>query len=297
MAETASAGPELVPLSQARHGSRRWRGPKSYEFARQYQFVPVVLAEVEITATALPLVFATEPKTGLPQPVALLRLQAQHSPFITSEGRWLAPYIPALLRVHPFSARQAAQDARMELLVDEASGLISDNVHDNRFFDPCGAPSDALQSVVAFFRQYESSARDTRRACKALAELRDTSGQSAFRPLELKGFQSQAFHVLDRKLFDGMDDQHFLALRQAGALQLASAHFIGCQQLAWLRRAETAFEQPVRPQNTRATHAQGLDTVANDVTDFLSAVASAHSADGAAYRPADLDENEVEGNS
>ncbi|MCC5992834.1 MAG: SapC family protein [Rhodobacteraceae bacterium] len=279
---TGLDAPKLVLLSRERHSGLRWRKPEDYGFARAQHHVPLVLAEIEVAAAALPVLFAEDPAGGLPRPVALLRLNADHSPYVTQDGRWLAPYIPALLRVHPFSARPAPQTGqtapRMELLVDESTGLITEDATALRFFDPLGAPSKALEKVVHFFQHYGASTRATRIAMQALAEARSPDGTGLFRALTHRDQAMPGLLGLDRAAFDALDDSTFLKLRATGALPLAIAHFIARTQLDWLDRAERALSQGTQP-NTAPT---GTRTDPNDdVSGFLAALASAQETDNA----------------
>ncbi|MGY6704512.1 SapC family protein [Roseinatronobacter sp.] len=275
--------PALIALSRERHATRRWRKPAEYGFARARRLVPLVLAEIDLAAAAMPLVFAQGADNDLPQPVAVLRLTAETSAYVSDDGRWLAPYIPALLRVYPFSARPAPQDdatgpPRMELLIDEGSGLISDDANDARFFDPYGAPSKALDAVIGFFRHYETSATATRTAMQALTQARTPDGASLFTPLRHGDTVQQGLLALDRAAFDALGDDSFLHLRAAGAIPLAMAHFISRTQLDWLGRAERALAQQPDPPNTAQDSAAG--SAKPDIADFLSALAIAQQNDG-----------------
>lgn len=270
-----SDGPNMVPLSRDRHGACYWQPPPDYAFVRNRASVPVVGAEVEIAATAFPVVFADTPGTDCPRPVALLRLQAETSPFVTTEGRWLAPYIPAILRVYPFTARGRAQDTRLELIVDEGSGLITEIGGGRRFFEADGSTSAALDSVVKFFKAYERSARDTLAVCQVLAQMRDISGRGLFKPLVFNDFRPEGVQVLDRSIFDALDDGRVLALRHAGALPLVMAHFISCHQLSWLSRAETATSRSDYGDMRREMKGAQVASASSDISDFLEAISLA----------------------
>ena len=139
-----------VAISKDRHGGRFWRRFASYAFARDRHSVPIVLAELEPAASAFPLVFRSS-ATGSVEPHALLHLTVgESSPFVASDGTWRGTYVPSILRAHPFAATPAQAGAEMALLVDEASGLITDDPKDEAFFDENGAPSAALEQVIAF---------------------------------------------------------------------------------------------------------------------------------------------------
>lgn len=280
----AVSAPHPVPLSVDRHGMRRWRRFTDYGFARAWQSVPVVLAEAEAVASAMPIVFSGA-DADVPEPVALLRLKHAATPFLDQAGQWLAPYVPALMRAYPFNARPAqGDDGRMILLVDEGGGFVTDNPDDQRFFDPFGAPSDALQAVVGFFQHYETSARATRTACAALA------AEGLFVPLELAGNPADlpsGYWMIARERLSALDDAAFLRLRAAGALDLAHAHFVGRIQIDFLRRAEAALANgavpgaPIAP-TPGLTGNRGNTSYAAEagLSDFLAALAAAQD-DGA----------------
>lgn len=284
--------PDLIVLSRDRHATRRWRKPATYGFARARRLVPLVLAETDAAASGMPLVFAQGEDDALPQPVALLRLHAENSAYVTEDGRWLAPYIPAILRVYPFSARPAVHadnDAppRMELLFDEGSGLLSDDARNTRFFDPYGAPSKALDAVIAFFRQYEASAAATQTAMQALSRARTPDGAGLFTPLRHGDTALSGLLALDRKAFDTLDNDSFLQLRAAGAIPLAMGHFISKTQIDWLARAEYALQQNPDAQTHTAMPHTGSGAPGADISDFLTALATAqHSDMQARFEPA-----------
>ncbi len=260
----------LVPLSPARHGARRWRRLSDYSFARTCQFVPIVLAEAEVAATAMPLAFMRD-RSGRIAPVALMRLHAAHSPFIGPQGQWQAPYIPAILRVHPFSARPSDEtktDGRMVLLVNERTGHVTDNPQDERFFDPFGAPAPALEQVVGFFKHYQANARDTCVAIDALTQSAAADGGSLFQPLQGVGLPDMPEPLgISRAHFAALPDADIGALRESGALGLVMAHFISLHQIGWLDRAEKALTR-----GNAAVDTHNPVTPAPDVNDFLSAL-------------------------
>lgn len=267
----------LVPLSLARHGTKRWRRLSDYSFAGTRRTVPIVLAEAEIAATALPLAFARD-TAGMLMPVALLRLNAAQSPFVGAQGQWQAPYIPAHLRVHPFDARAAEPDqpdSRMVLLVDESTGHVTDDALHERFFDPFGAPAPALEQVVAFFKHYQANMRDTRAAMQALTPLRSPAGEGLFVPLTAPdATQISGLWAVARDRFAALPDASVGALRDTGALGLVMAHLISLNTLTYLDRAEQAMGR-----TTSAAPEQMQAMTAPDVSDFLSALATSQDRD------------------
>lgn len=281
--------PVWVPLTAERHGMRRWRRYSDYGFARHRRAIALVLDEVEAAAAALPVLFGLPELADLPAdprtaadpgpsgpppgliPLALIATEpGGASPFVSDDGRWLTMYVPAALRVHPFAARATGTGAQMALLVDEASGHLTDDVKAERFFDPLGAPSPALETVIGFFRSYAAFAE---RTAAAVAALRGLPGLMVpFAASGLTAAQTQGLWMLDRTVFDALDDASMLGLRPSGALALAHAHFVALRQVAWLRKAEEARELAASRRDAIASPGHGDATAGRDMTDFLAAM-------------------------
>lgn len=255
-----------VAISKERHGGRFWRRFESYAFARELRCVPVVLAEIEQAASAFPLVFRRDAPTGAVEIVALLHLTRDApSPFVSAEGGWRGTYVPSGLRAHPFSATPTGEGGEMALLVDEASGLVTDDPRDEPFFDAGGAPSEALDEVIAFFRTRAASEHATRAACAAL----DAAGLlSPLAPLPgMSEADARGFLAVDAAALGAVTDPALAPLWHGGALGLAQAHRVSLCHAGWIARA------------LRAGMGTGAATTAPaeaGLSGFLDALAAAH---------------------
>jgi hypothetical protein len=280
-------GPARIePLSPARHAGRYWRRFVSYGFARGLRRVPLVLAEVEPVAAAMPVLFAGGPQ-GL-EPVALLRLApGGPSRFISPQGLWLGTYVPSVLRVHPFSAMPAG-DGRMMLTVDEGSGLVTDDPRDEPFFAPDGQLSAATARVVEFFRQREASAGRARVVVARLAELgllRPFSPALIGLASDLTADSWTGLWAANRRRCAGLEDARHLELRRLGALELLQAHLVSLAQVPWLLRAEALRDEEAvglrRPAATLSGPVAAAPEHSEGVRAFLAALAAADGAEAA----------------
>jgi hypothetical protein len=216
----------------------------------------VVLAELDPAAASFPVVFA-EDAQGM-MPVALLHLRrGAASPFVAEDGSWRGTYVPSALRAHPFSASATGAGDEMALLVDEGSGLVTDDPRDEAFFAADGTPSEPLGQVIAFFRTRALSERDTRAACAAL----DEAGLLAIPP--------------DRP--DALPDSALPGLWRSGALRLAQAHRLSLHHASWMARALSAAPGASTP-------APAADAPDSRLSDFLSAVADARDRESGAQK-------------
>lgn len=265
----------LVPISQARHGHRYWRRFSSYDFARVLAEVPVVAEEILHCASAFPLAFRRTP-SGV-APVALLSLiPEQDSPFVSQDGRWLGTYVPSHLRSHPFAAQATGEHDQMALLVDEASGLITDDPRDEPFFAPDGALAPGLAQVVEFFGNRAAALQATQMLCATL-ETMDlftplTSHEGVDLPPGLLG--------IDQAQLKSLPDAHIVLLTRQTTLRLIHAHQVSLQHCLWLDKAGRQMGL------TKDTPAPDTTSPSNDALDgFLSALAQAQENDAVPGQP------------
>jgi hypothetical protein len=230
---------DIVPVRQDRHGRRFWRRFISWEFARAHRTVPIVLGEQEHVAATLPIVFA-QTDSG-PWPVALTRLVGQGAcALVSSCGQWRGSYVPSILRAHPFSS-QRCENGDTELLVNEASGLVTDDREDEPFFDVNGGPSSGLRQVMAFFHERASAENRTRLAMSELC------ARAPLIPLErrqeLPRMDVQGLFIPDRRRIEALGRADLAVLHRCEALALVQAQAVSMHHLPVLAAAEAQLNR------------------------------------------------------
>lgn len=255
-----TATPEFHPLSAERHGDRHWRRVSSYGFAAQQPLLPLAGLELFQAALALPVAFV--PQDGGFSCVAVVGTRDGECLYVAPDGRWLAGYMPAKLRSYPFGLA-ALEGDQFALCMDEASGLLSSSPQDEPFFQD-GKLAPALQRVLEFLGQIQTSQAVTQRACAALQThgllkpwaitLQDAAG--AQRKVE-------GLFCVDEAALNKLEDSAFLALRRCGALALAYAQLMSMshiQALGTLAGArDRALAAKTAPMKLPTTAAGDLD--------------------------------------
>ena len=265
----------IVPVTPERHGNRFWARFADFGFARGLDSLPLSRAELAEAAALYPIAFAGP--VDAPEPRLILGLaQAGTNDFVTGDGQWVLPYIPAALRAYPFSARPAAQ-GQLALHVDEDSGLISGVPGNEAFFLPNGQPSPALHNVTQFLIRRSAEEHAARSAAAALA------GAGLLIPLAPRGRltaeRAAGLWQVDPAALEALPDDRVLPLWQAGALGLAQAQVISLQHCSrQLRVAQAGTDG-----STESARSSGADP---GVSGFLDALAEAQHADaGFGYGP------------
>jgi len=257
----------LFPVSVARHKQRYWRRFSSYSFAKDMQECPIVNTEVLTAAAAFPIVFKVI--DGDIQPITLLSLRSdQPSPFVSADGRWLACYVPSILRCYPFQAgptKDGLDGSR--LFVDETSGLVTNDPDDERFVVD-GQLSPALCAVRSFLENRHAAEEETLRLCRGLV------ADDLFVTLKERDqvLLPEGCLTVDTAKLSSLPIPRVAALWQSGALQLIHAHQVSLSHCAWLdcvQRNPTAPAQPVNSTPSTGTRAF-LDAIAFDAARLTS---------------------------
>ncbi|WP_200328698.1 SapC family protein [Thiocystis violacea] len=221
----------IVPVSRQRHGKTRLRSSASYLFASQSSLAVLVAAEMSKAAMALPIAFIRQADAYLP--VALMSLKPDTNLMVAHDGRWLARYVPSALHAYPFSLGKAEGDTRV-LCVDEDSGLLTDGIEGEPFFDVAGAASDSLVRRLDLLRKIERSRLQTGHACELLAS------QELIRPWRISitegasERQVEGLFQIDESVLNEISDEVFLELRRLGALPMAYCQLLSMQNLPLL---------------------------------------------------------------
>lgn len=237
----------LHPITRDRHVGKQWSRPKGFDFAAKTNLVPIAGAELGEVAKSFPLAFvANEGKQIL---VALLGFMPGENLFVAPDGRWLAPYVPAALRAYPFRlAQQSGQPDNFALMVDEASGLVTDiGVQAGTpFFGEDGNAHPQTAEVMDFLVKTKRSGDALNRVVEAIEQ----HGLIEPWPLVLKDGNNQrnvaGLGRINEKALNALPDDAFLALRHAGALPVAYAQLISSkntESLAKLAQARAIHRQ------------------------------------------------------
>lgn len=259
----------LFPVTFGRYGHRYWKRFTSYEFAAYQTICAIVVDEIEQAAAAFPIVF-NETERGV-EPIALLSLSANTAnPFVSRDGRWMAAYVPSILRCHPFAADPVTYNAgraiEHHLVVDETSGLITSSPNFEAFFDNHDELSNALKEVQTFLQTLVAARLKTQKICKKILDL------ALLDPIGDIGGVSLPSNMLAISTLRLEHLSHFerTQLFECGALRLIYAHQVSLSHCTWLHQAQMQKEL-----------LEGAEkyTENSDISSFLSAMANAQNDD------------------
>lgn len=222
---------EWIAVSRTQHAEMHWQPRDGYRFAANQQIIPILSAELPKLLAHYALGFIQQGESY--QPVALLGLAGDRNLYLNHDGRWLANYVPSLLRGYPFSMAKAENDQHVLCI---AQDNLVEAGQAEPLFDAEGNLAERVQQTLAFLKHCEKNRQATRAASRALGE----AGLIEPWPLTLeRGEDQQPLTVqglfrINESALNQLEAEAFAALREHGALPLAYAQLLSMSQLPQL---------------------------------------------------------------
>ncbi|WP_048306566.1 SapC family protein [Halomonas sp. PR-M31] len=231
--------------------------PPGYGFAATQQLVPILIAELGQLLPHYVLAFVQQ--NGRFTPVAVTGLGGERNLYLDADGKWLAGYVPAILRGYPFSLANNETDQQVlcihrEHLLEGQGSESSTDTNSKQplpLFDGQGALSPPVQQTLDFLKKCDANRRITQTA----SHLLQGNGLIEPWPLEIERANDQepltvkALYRVSERALNALKADAFAGLRRHGALPLAYAQLFSMNQLSLLSdRAAFHARKPARAQ-------------------------------------------------
>ena len=219
-----------IPLSIGKHAAANYLPRQGFAFAANRQVVFIFLAEL---ANLIPhYVLAFMRQNERLQPVTVTGL-GNGNLYLKTDGRWSAPYVPALLRSHPF--RLLKTDTQDQVLCIQADHLV-DGSKGQPLFDSKGNLTQPVKEMLNFLNACEKNRQVTEAACSGL----EKTGVIEKWPLQVKPEEGQdpiqvdGLYRVNENALNTLNPETFAGLRSRGALALVYAHLFAMSRLPGL---------------------------------------------------------------
>lgn len=227
---------KVVPVNSQVHALKRVRDISSFEFASKFHIAYVTMQEFTRAASIFPIVFLEDQEKDEFRPVALLGLTPGQNLFVDSSGKWLASYIPAVIRRYPFTLTPSS-DGQFVVCIDEDSSLVNDT-EGAALFDITGAPTQVIDNVKRYLSELHQMELLTREFCRFLTE------HNMFTPLSLRVQENGAIktiagcYVINEERLNNLSDELFLSIKSKRYLPAVYAHLISLAQTERLAKLQ-----------------------------------------------------------
>jgi len=221
----------IEPLAMPRHRDKAVRLNRDYRFTANQSVAALSAREFGYAAPHLPILFARRGETV--SPVALLSLIEGRNAQVSDTGQWLAGYIPAIFRLHPFAIVRVEGGDDKAMLGVTGSALVAEGTEGSvPIFLPDGKPSETIAATQKFAAEVGQAAALTEAFCKRLQAL------DLLAPLGIraKGTGGQVFNVtgfltVSRERLAALDPADLHALMKEGFLEPIWLQIFSLRQL------------------------------------------------------------------
>ncbi len=232
--------PNYEVVTKELHQTKHWIPNINYLFAARDALCSLTLLEVPSAAVYLPIAFS---KVGDHFELFLIQgLQDGKNYLVDEAGNWLAGYIPAPYRVHPFALAKVSGD-QLLLCIDSSS--ISDTEGKPLFSEDCTLSED-VQMSLDFLGQVEKSRVATVAMCALLQEMDLLTPWLISTKMDGEDVKIDGLFHIDEAKFNAIEAEKLIALRDKGVLPLIYSQLLSTQNLR--RIANRAPYYGVKPK-------------------------------------------------
>jgi hypothetical protein len=227
----------LTPITKEAFINKRWLKHKSFEFAKLKGFAQLSAMELPKAALSYPIGFLKQNEEFLA--VALMGIEPTRNLYIDKKGNFLANYIPALIRISPFTLATSSTSERI-ICVDET---IVYGQEGEPFFEPDGTLSESLQKIRDFLSALDANLTQTQKAIAVLNEAKLIKPWDIQIPTKSGTRRIEGLYCTDEAGLNTIDKDTLVALRDVGVLTIAYCQLISMQNIEMLAKLSDYHEQ------------------------------------------------------
>ncbi|MFQ3200220.1 MAG: hypothetical protein ACI9SK_000934 [Zhongshania sp.] len=221
--------PRLHAVISSLHKQHYWQPFSHYRFAAEDIYAPLTVNEFKQAAIVCPILFLQ--KDGIYQPVMLQGLDNQQNLLVNDSGQWIASYVPAYYRSHPFAFAK-----------NEAGHSVLSFYHDSEFVHTyCTTGSAAhpffdgttlsakTEEICDFLIKIEANWLATKAVCKSLQRM------DLFRPWSYSAVMGEekrqitGLHCIDETKLRALQGDALYELQSTDALGAIYSHLLSTQ--------------------------------------------------------------------
>jgi len=224
----------IVPITIEQHKSVKVSPVASFDFAKHINLASVMVHEFSRAASIYPIVFLEDQEKDEFRPVALMGLEEGENLFV-KDGKWLASYIPAIIRRYPFALANTEEQDRFTICMDDRSDCIGTE-EGEAIFNADGSGTEVIERVKTFLSELQQMEIFSQDFCRFLAE------KNMFTPLNMQVRVKEEVknitgcYVLNEERLNALSDNAFIEMRTKKYLAPIYAHLISLAQVERLLR-------------------------------------------------------------
>jgi len=231
----------VVALDRELHKSLKIKPAQHLKFAAGATALPIVMGEFVEVARHFPIGFLRVEGGGI-LPVALVGLPGGTNLFLTEDGKWDAPYIPAFVRRYPFVFAETGED-QLTLCIDRDYDGFDENEGAPLFAED-GEPDAAVKGVIELLSEFQRQHATTQQFVQRLEQaglLMEANANATLN--DGRNLSLQGLLVVDEQKFRALPEATVSEWFRNGDIGLVYSHLLSLGNLLELVRRQPAVAE------------------------------------------------------
>lgn len=200
-----------LAISSEEHAKSTYTPSSDYSFAQSIPACPAYLPELAELSAGYVICFMKQGDEY--KLVALLGTAQTGSAFVSAEGRWISPYVPADIRGRPFALLTTPGIKEHVLCIDEHA-LNSDGTGE-KLFNEAGELSEAVQKELQFLKQVLTASQSTTEAVSKLDKAGVIKEWEATLDAGKQKGTTKGLYCIDQSALNDLSAEDYYELRGA----------------------------------------------------------------------------------
>jgi hypothetical protein len=219
----------FVPVTREAHQNKKIKPIQTFSFASEIHMVSVMMHEFQNAASVYPIVFLEDTERDIFRPMALLGLDPGINLFV-NDGKWKAPYIPAIIRRYPFALARTSNDDQFTICIDDTSEAVNEEEGQPMYNDD-GTIGPVMEQVKQYLTGLQQMETITTNFCKKLKD------KYMFTPLNMHVREAETVkrltgaYAIHEERLNNLSDTDFLEFRKNNFLPAIYSHLTSLSQI------------------------------------------------------------------
>lgn len=243
---------DWTPLNKKTHTTYAWKKFSDYLFASTCSNTPVLMAELNELLPWYTLAFVKNQQSY--DLVAILSLKPETNVYVSEQGKWRVPYVPAQFRGYPFKMQAHNLEAKQFVLcLDEASPLLQPQptADTQPLFNNQGQFSTEFQQVIDFLSQCQQNKLATDQLIDQLNQcglIVPWDIEYKLSPADATHQRAEGYYRIDEAKLKNLQAHDYMQLAQTSALELAYAQKLSQARLQDIIKVHARQHLQSKPQ-------------------------------------------------
>lgn len=235
----------IAAINKDRHLNTKVKATNNFMFAKDFHLSYVTVHEFVRASGHYPIVFLEDNQIDGFRTIALLGMEPGSNAFVDEDGKWDAPYIPAIIRRYPFALAPVPEQDRFIVCIDESSDLVNEE-EGAALFDENGSATPIVDNVKRYLSELHQMDRFTSEFTEFLQR------NNLLTPLSMRVNVNEqprnigGCYVVNEERLNSMSDAKFLEMREKRYLPAIYAHLMSLAQFEQLVRRTTTLRRSVQ---------------------------------------------------